>query len=99
MRVIGELPYNLFLTGNLEANGLLAEMAVTEIIAEYGISIRQALRACHQAQRIARQIIFVELPNGFQGCVEFDDFMSVAARDEQMAVGQQERFVDVAGNG
>ena len=73
-------------------------MAVAETIAENRVAVRQTLAAGHQPERIAREIVFVQFPNDFFARVEFDDFVAVAAIDEQVPVRQRHHFMHVAGN-
>ena len=71
---------------------------MAEIHAEDRVAVWQPLRAGHQAERIARQIVFVQLPHHFFLSVEFNHFVSVAASDQEMAVRQREHAVRVAGH-
>ena len=65
MRVIGEFPNHFLGARDLEEMRLFAEMAVTKIIAENRVAVRQALHAGHQAQRIAGDFIFAQFPHDF----------------------------------
>ena len=87
MGVVGEFPNDFLVARDLEKMRLFAEMAVSKIIAADRIAVGQTLDAGHQAQWIAGDFIFTQFPHGFQRGIEFDHFVTVAAGDEQMAVG------------
>lgn len=99
MRVIREGPHDFLVARHLEHMGLLAQMSVTEVIAEKRIPVRQALAAGHQSQGVAGQFVFRDLPHDLQFFVEFLHPMTVAAIDQQVTVGEQHGFMDVAWNG
>src|SRR6187551_773645 len=80
-----ERPDNFLVARDFKQMWLLTGVPVSEIIYEDRVAVGQALAARHQSKRVAGQIIFIQLPNHPLSRIEFDDFMAVAAGDQQMA--------------
>ena len=54
-----ELPDKFFVGGDFKEAGLLADVAVAEVIAEDGVAIGEALAAGHEPERVAGDVVLV----------------------------------------
>ena len=82
MCVIIELPDHLLVSRHFEKLRLLTDVTVTEIIAKYRVPIGKSLTARHQPQGITRQVGFIQLPDDFFLTIDFNYFVSIAARNQ-----------------
>ena len=98
VRVVVELPDDFLFARHFDDLRLFADVAVAEIDAEDGVAVRETLCAGHEAERIAGEIVFIQFPHDLFLRVEFDDFVAVAAGDEEVAIGQRVCAVRVAGD-
>lgn len=87
IRVIGELPDDFLLSGNLKKLRLFTKVTVSEVVAEDSIATRKSLASGHEPERVAGKLVFIQFPNDFFIWVEFHDFVAVPTGDKQVPVG------------
>ena len=98
MRVVREFPDDLFVRRQLKAMGLFADMTMPKVIAENRISVWQTLQTSHKSERIAGDLLLVHFPDDLLMVVELDEPVAIATGNEEVPVGEQNRFVDIAGH-
>ncbi len=96
--VVGELADDALLFVELEELGGGGEVAVAEPVDDEGVTVREALEAADEAQRVVRHVLGAELPHGFAFAVDFEHGLAFAAGDEEVAIGQFADFVRIAGS-
>ena len=57
-------------------------------VADDRVPVGQPPGRPHEPQRIARQVVLVDLPDDLAGGIDLDDLVRVAAGDDRVAAGQ-----------
>ena len=98
VEIIPELPHHLFVGRNLEELRLLADVAVSEVIAANRVTIGQSLTTRHEAQGVSGKIMFLQFPHNPTLPIDLHDLVAVTAADEEVAPADRDYFVGIAGH-
>lgn len=98
MGVVGEFPDEFFVAGDFEEHGLLADVAMAEVVADEGVAVGETLAAGGELKGISGNVLFADFPDDSVLFIEFLNLATFAETDEKVAVGETDGGVHVAGN-
>lgn len=96
--VVGEFPDKFFVAGDFEEHGLLADVAVAEVVADERVAVGETLASGGELEGIPGDVLFADFPDDGILFIEFLNLATFAATDEEVAIGETNGGVHVAGN-